>query len=60
MARLAIRLGVPIASTTSRRLDAHVKLFGVGVDPHRKLGLVIRKSLVTDSTYADSAIHGGR
>ena len=39
-------------------LDSHVKLFGVGVDPHRKLGWIIRKTLDTDSAYADSAIHG--
>ncbi len=39
-------------------LDAHVKLIGDGVDPHRKLGWIIRKSLDTDSAYADSAVHG--
>ena len=39
-------------------LDAQVKLIGDGVDPHRKLGWIIRKSLETDSAYADSAIHG--
>lgn len=39
-------------------LDSHVKLFGVGVDPHRKLGWIIRKTLDTDSAYADSAVHG--
>ncbi len=39
-------------------LDAKVKLVGEGVDPHRKLGWIIRKSLDTDSAYADTAVHG--
>lgn len=39
-------------------LDAQMKLIGEGVDPHRKLGWIIRKSLDTDSAYADSAVHG--
>ncbi len=39
-------------------LDANVKLVGQGVDPHRKLGWIIRKSLDNDSAYADIAVHG--
>ncbi|HUP79296.1 MAG TPA: alpha/beta hydrolase-fold protein [Pirellula sp.] len=39
-------------------LDAQMKLVGEGVDKHRKLGWIIRKSLDTDSEYADSAVHG--
>ncbi len=39
-------------------LDAQMKLIGEGVDPHRKLGWIIRRSLDTDSAYADSAVHG--
>ena len=39
-------------------LDAQMKFIGQGVDPHRKLGWIIRKSLDADSAYADSAVHG--
>lgn len=39
-------------------LEAQVKLLGNGVDPHRKLGWIIRKSLDADSAYADVAVHG--
>jgi TolB protein len=39
-------------------LDANVRLLGDGVDPHRKLGWIVRKSLETDSAYADVAVHG--
>ncbi len=39
-------------------LDAKVRLVGEGVDPHRKLGWMIRKNLDTDSAYADIAVHG--
>ena len=39
-------------------LDANVKMLGEGVDPHRKLGLIVRKSLDTNSAYADVAVHG--
>jgi TolB protein len=37
---------------------AHVELIGTGVDPHRKLGWIFRKSLDADSPYADAAVHG--
>ncbi|MFK7735062.1 MAG: TolB family protein [Pirellulaceae bacterium] len=38
------------------RTRAH--LIGEGVDPHRKLGWMIRTSLDTDSPYVDVAVHG--
>ncbi len=31
---------------------------GEGVDPHRKLGVMIRESLADNAKYADIAIHG--
>ena len=39
-------------------LDAQVKFLGDGVDPHRKLGWIVRTSLEADSAYADVAVHG--
>jgi TolB protein len=39
-------------------LQARVELLGAGVDPHRKLGLIVRSSLDPDATYADVAVHG--
>ncbi len=39
-------------------LQAHAKLLGAGVDPHRKLGWMIRTSLDTDAAYVDVAVHG--
>ena len=39
-------------------LDAQVKFLGAGVDPHRKLGWIVRTSLDADSAYADVAVHG--
>jgi Tol biopolymer transport system component len=39
-------------------LQARVELLGKGVDPHRKLGWLVRQSLDADSPYADGAIHG--
>ena len=38
------------------RTRAH--LIGDGVDPHRKIGWMIRTSLDTDSPYVDVAVHG--
>jgi TolB protein len=35
-----------------------VELVGKGVDPHRKLGWIVRSTLDDDSPYADGAIHG--
>jgi TolB protein len=39
-------------------LQARVELLGQGVDPHRKLGFIVRTSLDADSPYADAAVHG--
>lgn len=39
-------------------LQARVELLGQGVDPHRKLGLMVRRSLDADSPYADAVAHG--
>jgi Tol biopolymer transport system component len=39
-------------------LQARVELLGTGVDPHRKLGWIVRTTLDDDSPYADAAIHG--
>lgn len=39
-------------------LYASLEFIGKGVDPHRKTGLMIRKSLEPNSAYADVAIHG--
>jgi TolB protein len=39
-------------------LRTHVELIGAGVDPHRKLGWIIRKTLDAGSPYVDAAIHG--
>lgn len=39
-------------------LRARVRFLGKGVEPHRKLGWIVRESLDADSPYADAAIHG--
>ncbi|HUG53175.1 MAG TPA: biopolymer transporter TolR [Vicinamibacteria bacterium] len=39
-------------------LQARVELLGKGVDPHRKLGWMVRSTLDADSPYADAAVHG--
>jgi Tol biopolymer transport system component/regulation of enolase protein 1 (concanavalin A-like superfamily) len=39
-------------------LQARVELLGAGVDPHRKLGWIVRSTLDADSPYADAAVHG--
>jgi TolB protein len=39
-------------------LQARVELIGKGVDPHRKLGWIVRSSLDHDSPYADASVHG--
>lgn len=39
-------------------LRARAKFQGEGVDPHRKLGWIIRTSLTPESAYADAAVHG--
>ena len=39
-------------------LQARVELVGTGVDPHRKLGWMVRSTLEADSPYADALVHG--
>lgn len=39
-------------------LYANLSFIGKGVDPHRKVGLMIRRTLEPNSAYADVAIHG--
>jgi hypothetical protein len=39
-------------------LTAKVEFEGKGVDPHRKIGVMIRETLTGESKYADIAIHG--
>ncbi|MFA5257560.1 MAG: biopolymer transporter TolR, partial [Opitutales bacterium] len=39
-------------------LCARVSFPGKGVDPHRKMGWIIRTSLDEDSSYVDAAVHG--
>jgi TolB protein len=36
----------------------HAAFVGAGVDPHRKLGWIVRQTLDAGSPYADAAIHG--
>ena len=39
-------------------LQARAKFIGAGVDPHRKLGWMIRQSLATDAATVIAAVHG--
>ncbi|EDY83538.1 hypothetical protein VDG1235_3165 [Verrucomicrobiia bacterium DG1235] len=39
-------------------IRATVEFVGEGVDPHRKIGIMARNSLDTDSAYADACVHG--
>lgn len=39
-------------------LQARVEFVGKGVDPHRKLGWIVRNNLDADSAYADATLHG--
>ncbi|MEK7674834.1 MAG: biopolymer transporter TolR [Verrucomicrobiota bacterium] len=39
-------------------LQARVEFVGQGVDPHRKLGWIVRSTLDADSAYADATVHG--
>jgi TolB protein len=39
-------------------LQARVELIGQGVEPHRKLGWMVRASLDPNSPYADATVHG--
>jgi TolB protein len=39
-------------------IRTHAKFLGQGVEPHRKLGWIVRSSLEPDATYVDAAVHG--
>jgi Tol biopolymer transport system component len=39
-------------------LSADARFVGEGVDPHRKVGWMIRSNLATDAAYVDVALHG--
>ncbi len=39
-------------------LRARARFLGDGVDPHRKLGWMVRSSLDADAAYADATVHG--
>ena len=39
-------------------MRAHVKFLSKGVEPHRKIGIIIRKGLEADSPYVDATVHG--
>ena len=38
---------------------ATVKFIGKGVEGHRKIGIMVRDQLTTDSRYIDATVHGG-
>lgn len=40
-------------------IQATVKFLGPGVAGHRKIGIMLRDKLTTDSRYADGTVHGG-
>jgi TolB protein len=40
-------------------IKATVRFLGVGVNGHRKIGIMARDKLTTDSRYADASVHGG-
>ncbi|MES2796111.1 MAG: biopolymer transporter TolR [Bacteroidota bacterium] len=39
-------------------INATVKFMGAGVNPHRKIGIMARNSLLGSSAYADACVHG--
>jgi TolB protein len=39
-------------------IRAECKFVGNGVDPHRKMGVIFRSDLTSNSAYADVAVHG--
>ncbi len=39
-------------------ISANLKFIGEGVDPHRKIGLMIRNSNADNAVYMDGAVHG--
>src|SRR5262249_47691612 len=40
-------------------ITATVRFIGKGVAGHRKIGIIARDKLTTDSRYADACVHGG-
>jgi Tol biopolymer transport system component len=40
-------------------IRATVKFIGKGVEGHRKIGIMVRDQLTTDSRYIDATVHGG-
>ena len=39
-------------------ISATVQFVGKGTDPHRKIGIIARNQLTTNSPYADACVHG--
>ncbi|HZI53087.1 MAG TPA: biopolymer transporter TolR [Chitinophagaceae bacterium] len=39
-------------------ITATVRFIGKGTDPHRKIGIIARNNLNSDSRYADACVHG--
>lgn len=39
-------------------VQATVRFIGKGANPHRKIGIIARDALTTDSRYADACVHG--
>jgi TolB protein len=39
-------------------IKATIQFIGNGTDPHRKIGIMAREKLTTDSRYADATVHG--
>jgi TolB protein len=39
-------------------ISATIKFEGKGVNPHRKIGIIARNSLVANAAYVDGAVHG--
>lgn len=39
-------------------ISATVRFIGQGTNPHRKIGIIARDKLTTDSRYADACVHG--
>src|SRR5688572_4842201 len=39
-------------------IRATIQFVGKGIDPHRKIGIIARDNLKTNSRYADACVHG--
>lgn len=39
-------------------ISASIRFLGKGMDAHRKIGIIARDKLTTDSRYADACVHG--